>query len=291
MKTQIGFGGVVLAFFLALICYMLFVDRVPPGNVGVRVSSWGTSKGSIEVLGMGRYWNGPGYDLYLFPTFSQNVSWTRERKEEFSFQTVEGLVVGAEIGMTYHVDPSKVSVVFQSYRRGVDEITDTFVRNLVRNALVDEGSTLPVESVYGAGKVKLLANVERTVRAQVAPKGIVVERISWISDLSLPGAVTNAINAKIQATQQAQQRQNQVASAEASARIAIANARGEADSRLINAKAEAEAIQIRGDALRNNQELVNLTIAEKWNGKLPDQLITGGGQSGGPILQLLAPQK
>lgn len=273
-----------LALSAALALSLIGCSRVPPGSEGVLVDTFGGSKSSAQPVGVGYYWTGPGKDLYLFPTYSQNITWKASEGHGFSFQTVEGLVVGADIGLTYHVQPDKVGEVFVKYRRGIDEITDTFLRNFIRDALVKEASSLPVESIYGNGKVKLIQAVEDQVKRQVNGTGIVVEKISWISDLSLPAAVTQAINAKIQATQMAQQRQNEVAQAQAEAAKAVAVARGEADSRLLNAEAEAKAIQIRGDALRNNPALVSLTLAEKWDGHYPATLITSEGQ--GQILQI-----
>ncbi len=275
---------------LALACVLALsvigCSRVPPGNEGVLVDTMGGSKSNTEAVGVGYYYTGPGKELYLFPTFSQNITWKAEDGHGFAFQTVEGLVVSADIGLTYHVAPDKVDEVFVKYRRGIEEITDTFLRNYIRDALVKEASSLQVESIYGNGKVKLLQAVEDRVKAQVAPEGIVVEKISWISDLKLPPQVTGAINAKIQATQMAQQRENELRQAQAEAAKAVAVAEGESKSTILRAQAEAESIRIKGDALRENQELVTLTLAEKWNGVLPTQYLGGGGKEG-VILQLL----
>ena len=46
-------------------------------------------------------------------------------------------------------------------------------------------------------------------------------------------------------------------------------AQAEADQILIKAKAEAEAIKIKTQALSSNSKLIDLTIAEKWNGVSP----------------------
>jgi hypothetical protein len=51
-------------------------------------------------------------------------------------------------------------------------------------------------------------------------------------------------------------------------------AEGEARAKLAIARAEAEAINLRGAALRDNPSLIDLTIAERWDGKLPT---TNGG--------------
>lgn len=248
-------------------------SKVPAGNVGVKAYLLGGSKGvDTEELGPGRYWIGVNEELYLFPTFTQNYTW--QGAESISFQTVDGMAVTADIGISYAVDPTKVSAIYQKYRKGIDEITDIYLRNMVRDALVTEASILQVETVYGKGKEDLIKKVEARVRSQVAELGIVIERVYWVGTLTVPPNVTAAINAKIKATQEAQRREDQVQTATAQANIQIETAKGEAEAVRIKAEADANAIRIRGEALRENKDLVSLTIAEKWNGVLPQ--ITGG---------------
>ncbi len=127
--------------------------------------------------------------------------------------------------------------------------------------------------MYGQGKAELITEVEERVRQQVAPFGIIVERLYWAGDFRLPTTVVASIDAKIKATQFAQQRENEVAAAKAEADKEIESARGVAESRLIVAKAEADAIQIKGQALRQNPSVIELSAIEKWNGQLPQ--ITG----------------
>lgn len=266
-------------------------DKVPAGNVGVKVYLLGSSKGvDVEELSPGRYWIGINEELYLFPTFQQNYTWTYQwvddngdgkvqqdetTDESIPFQTKEGLGVSADIGITYTVDPTKVSVLFQKYRKGIDEITDGYLRNMVRDTLVNVAGSRSIEDVYGAGKEALLKEVEERVRKEVAPYGIVVEKLYWAGSPRLPRTVIDSINAKIKATQMAQQRENEVAQAKAEADKAVEEARGQAESRLINARAEADAIRIKGEALAENPKLVELSAIEKWNGVLPT--ITGSG--------------
>lgn len=52
----------------------------------------------------------------------------------------------------------------------------------------------------------------------------------------------------------------------------------EADQRIAQAKAEAEAIKIQAQAItqQGGRDYVQLQAIEKWNGKLPDQMIPGG---------------
>lgn len=257
-------------------------SKVPAGNVGIKFYLLGGDKGAdTEELGPGRYWIGVNEELYLFPTFTQNYTWTKEpidgdaADESITFQTNQGLSVNADVGISYAVDPSKVTSLFQKYRKGIEEITDTYLRNMVRDALVTAASTREIEMVYGQGKAELLAEVESRVRDQVDPLGIKIERLYWAGDFRLPPTVTTAIDAKIKATQFAQQRANEVAAAKAEADKAVEEARGVAESTLLKAKAEAEAIRIKGQALSENPRLVELSAVEKWDGKMPQ--FTGGG--------------
>lgn len=247
-------------------------DKVPAGNVGVKVYLLGGQKGvDVEELGVGRYWIGINEELYLFPTFMQNYTWVRDEAngvdESLSFQTVEGLTANADIGISYSIDPTKVTDIFQKYRRGVDEITDTFLRNMVRDALVKAAASKPIEQVYGAGKAELIATVQEDVKSQVAEIGIKIDKIYWIGDIRLPPKVIESINAKIEATQRAQQRQNEVAQARAEADKKIEEARGQAESILKVAEAQAKANQLLSESITD--ELVRYRALEKWDGVLP----------------------
>lgn len=255
-------------------------STVPAGNVGVKVYLLGGAKGvDSEELPVGRYWIGMNEQLYIFPTFMQNYVWTKgsdegsKNDESISFQTVEGMTANADVGISYQLEPDKINTIFQTYRRGVDEITDVFLRNMVRDALVKQASTKPIEYIYGAGKAELMDAVQKDVQAQVEKIGIKIDKIYWIGEIRLPQTVIDSINAKNAATQMAQQRQNEVAQARAEAEKKVAEAKGEADSILLKAKAQAEANRELASSI--TPELVQYRALDKWDGTLPR--MTGSG--------------
>lgn len=304
MKHQKGnilpaFLGVVV--IMAVLIFGIWAvaswQKVPAGNVGVHVYLLGGDKGVDNVVRpVGRHFIGWQQELYLYPTFTQNYVWTKgsdagsEGDESISFQDKQGLEISADVGIAYNVDPAQVGDLFQKYRKGVDEITDTVLRNYVRDALNTEASVLMVEQIYGTGKAGLMDRATARVKSQVEPFGIRIEKIYWIGSMRLPSGVQAALNAKIEATQKAQQRENEVAQAKAEADKAREEARGIADSQLLKAQAEAEAIRIKGEALRQNQELVELTLAERWNGQMPTTYV-GGSEGEGRILQIMTERK
>lgn len=260
--------------------------KVPAGNVGVKFDLYGGSKGVTgEVVGPGRYWLGINEELYLFPTFSQNYVWTAGEDREsptdqsITFQDKEGTQINADIGITYAVRGDKAHQVFQKYRRGIDEITNIYIRNMVRDSLNSETSKMDVSDIYGVGKEELMIRVTKRVQDQVKDIGIIVEKIYWTGAMRLPPAITAAINNKIEATQKAQQRENELQTARAQAEIARETARGEADAKITIAKGDAEANNMIRQSLTS--ELVEYTKAQKWDGKLPQ--VTG---SSSPILDI-----
>lgn len=283
LKKDYGVFGRALAV-CALVCAALSLtgcgyETVPAGNVGVKVHLYGNDKGvQAEELPVGRYWYNPWYSIiFTFPTFTQTRTWTEHNGEAMNFNSNEGMQITGEIGMTYHIDPAKVTTLFQKYRKGIDEITDLYIHNNVRDELNKTASTYPIEDIYGTKKAELLAKVQDAVTADVQKDGLIIERIYWVSSPILPQNVITSINNKIQATQQAELRQNEVAMAEAEARKEVAVAQGHAQATIADAQAKAKAIQLEGDALKDNPGLTQMRAVEKWDGKLP--IISGGGNN------------
>lgn len=268
---------VILATLFLVAC-----SDVPSGYVGIKVNLLGGDKGvDTQELGTGRYWIGWNEKLYTFPTFSQNQVWTKDETEgspnddSMTFQTIDGLEVNTDVGISYHIDPKMVSVVFQKYRKGVEEITNIYIRSAVRNALVNAASTKKIETVYGSGKTELLAEVTKSVRDQCVEFGIIIDQVYWIGRFRLPEAITQSINDKAAATQKTQQREQEIQQSKAEADKKIEEARGDAESTLLRANAEAQAITVKGKAISDNPLVIQLNSIEKWNGQLPSTMIPG----------------
>lgn len=268
---MINFRSIKVALAALAITALAACSKVPAGNVGVKFDLYGGDKGVTgEVVSPGKYWLGWNEEMYLFPTFAQNYVWTAGNDptspvdESISFQDREGTQINADIGITYAIDAAKADTVFQKYRKGVDEITDVYLRNMVRDALNSETSKLDVSEIYGPGKEELMQRVTQRVKEQVQSIGIIVEKIYWIGAMRLPPQITSAINAKIEATQKAQQRENELQTATAQAQIEREKARGEADARVIAAEGEAKANRLVAESISSG--LVSYIEAQRWNG-------------------------
>jgi len=273
---------ILLMLSLIIAVTALGCVRIQPGYRGVKVNKFGSEKGvETEEVGVGYVWLGITYSVYQFPTFTQNYVWTADSREgstddeSITMQTKEGLTIGADVGISYKIEPDKVDTVFQKYRRGVDEITDVYLRNMARDALNTICSQKEVEFVYGPGKMEILSAAEDLIREQVAPIGIDLERLYFIGSLRLPGSVVAALNAKIEAVQRAQQRENEIKEKKAEAQKKIAEARGNAESTLIEAEAQAKANKIVAASLTDT--LVQYRMIDKWDGAVPRLAGANGG--------------
>lgn len=279
IKT-IGIG----TFLAVVILVMGFKSctSVPVGSVGVKVNKLGGSKGvDTEVLGVGRYWIGWNEELHLFPTYQVNYSFTRDvtegspSNEEFTFQTREGMECGVDLGIAMHYDREKIVKMFQTYRKGEEEIRAVVVRNTIRDALNKIAGSMPVESVYGAGKGLLIDSVQKVVQTTLAPTGIIIDKISLIGSVRIPESVKEALDSKVRMTQEAQRAENEVAKATAEANIRTARAKGEADALKIKADAEAYYNQKVSSSL--TPQIVEMKRLEKWDGKYPQYYGVNGG--------------
>ncbi|AXP07793.1 putative transposase [Sinorhizobium phage phiM6] len=276
--------------------FLASCDRVPAGNVGVKVDLYGSEKGvSVQELPPGKYWVGINEELFIFPTFSQTYTWQEDNGEAISFQDKEGMPASADIGITYSIDPTKVTDIFQKYRKGVDEITNTYLRNMVRDALVKRSSNKPLDYLYGPGKSELIENVQGDVTAQVKSLGINIEKIYWVGAIQLPPEIKDRINKKNEVGQITLQRQAEVQETIAAANKKIEEARGEAesarlkaqgqaDANLAVAKADAESIRLKAEAEADGikaraqsitKELVEYETVKTWKGGVPS-VVTGG---------------
>lgn len=268
-----------LLIALLLLPLLAACDRVPPGHVGILVNLLGGEKGvDTEELPVGRYWVGINEELYLFPTFQQNAEWTQDSREgsevdeALYFQSKDGLEFSADVAVSYSFNPDMITEIFQTYRRGTDEITDVVVRNVVRDSLTKRSSSLSSEEIYGEGKVKLIDSVLADTRSSLESRGINIHTLSWMGKIRVPDLVETAINDKVSSNQKAQQRNNEIQTSIAEARKAEEAAKGEAAAIMAVAEARAKANRVLAESI--TPELVEYLKTEKWDGKLPTY--TGG---------------
>ena len=238
-------------------------DYIEPGQVGVKVTTSGGDRGiQRTLLEPGRHWLWFSERLYTFPTFVQNYVWTKERTtqsptdESIDFQSREGANINSDFGVQYSFERSRIPDIFARYRMGATEITRQTLRNEVRDALVTHASSRRIEDIIGEGKNEFMDHVLRQVRERMAPHGILIDNIYAVGRFRLAAETEAAINRRIAAAQETEQRRQQVETA-----------RMEAERQQIEAEAQARANRVIAESI--TPELVQFMAVQKWNGQLP----------------------
>ena len=138
--------------------------KVEPGYAGVRVNLYGSQRGVSSLpLVTGRVWYNPmTEEIYQFPTYMQNVVWTRSVTEgrafdeSFTANSREGVPFNFDVGVSYQMEADKVPSIFLKFREDAHTLTTVYVRNQVRDAFSIEASKMAIMDIVGPGKPHLL---------------------------------------------------------------------------------------------------------------------------------------
>lgn len=261
--------------FIAFFANIMLLQRVPAGFEGVKVINLGSNQGvQDQALPVGRHFC-PNFfcEIHLFPTFEQNISYP-----SIGFQSIEGLSLQAPIGLKYQVNLGDSPKLYQQYRKGINELNQSVFYNLVNDSLNRIASNYTASEIYAGGKQKVMSEVTEYINSRISNYGVQVEQVMWAGLILLPTEVKQGIDAKIQAKQLAEQRENEIRTQEAEAKkkIIAANAEKEAQRAVTDAEvynitqralAQAEANDIVSKSL--TQELIDYNKIEKWDGSLP----------------------
>lgn len=280
----------IVAFGVFLVIFALYAwlggTSVRTGWVGVRVNQIGSNAGVVDQeLGVGWYFPQWGSDVMRFPTTSRTEVWSDAPPASsgfgdqsnapqligpaIQFNNADGVPTRIAISMQVHVDPTRASDAVQKYRLGFQEMISGPVQRDLQDAFVRHGIRYTSDALIRQGAGNLLAEVTQTIRARLAEDGIVVDNINLVGSPALPESIMARINERIEAEQNAATQQQQVQVVEAQARQAVAAAQGEAQAAIEAARGRATAMDLEGEALRRNPNVVQLRMLERWNGLCP----------------------
>ncbi|OYW97104.1 MAG: stomatin/prohibitin-like protein [Caulobacter vibrioides] len=246
-------------------------STVEPGNVGVKIRTLGASAGvDPEPLPARWYLRGVGERIIQYPVIQRTYGYTREadergnENEEITFSDNTGLPMTADISVTLQVNPASAPNLYQTYRLSFDQLLDGPIRNDVRSAVAAEAEKVGVETLYSGGRQMVIQKAYARVAGKWSRHGVNISQLDWIGSIRYPQAIIQQMQAKTQLEQEALAAKALEAKETALANAAVAKARG-----------EAEAIRIKGEALRANPQVLQQLAIEKWNGEMPK--VTSGG--------------
>ena len=199
---------------------------IPPGYVGIVVNQFGSNKGVQDVtVATGLAWYNPiKYDIYEYPTNVQTAKWTasleegKPQNEEITFTNKDNLVISADISISYTIKADKVPSFYVKFRNdNIEDFTHGYLRNITRDAFNETGGSYSIDQIMG-DNTDFILKVREKVQKQVSEIGINIEQFGIIGAPRPPKLVTDAINAKLESTQIALRKENEIRQAEADAK-------------------------------------------------------------------------
>ncbi|HVH57309.1 MAG TPA: prohibitin family protein [Vicinamibacterales bacterium] len=184
-------GAALVLFAVLALVAANSVACVHTGHVGV-VTVFGRVTG--RTMGEGIHLVNPVARVYEL-----NIK-TQEIKERAAVPSREGLIMGLEASVLYHLDPSRAAEVLQKVGTTYSDVL--LVPNL-RSAMRAVTASNMASALYSDARDAIARQILTDLQNQVQPRGIVVENV-LLRDLQLPETLKQAIEAKQQAQQEAQ---------------------------------------------------------------------------------------
>jgi regulator of protease activity HflC (stomatin/prohibitin superfamily) len=197
------------------------------------------------------------------------------------------------VSVTFHVTPDKVEEMYSRFSGDSEAAISRLVGpHVFERTKVVFGQYTAARAI--SDRAKLNADVSQSLIQSVSYDPVFTIESTQVEDISFSQDYIRSVEDRMRAEVEVQKLQQNLAREKVQAEIAVTQAQGRANSVRAEAEAQAAAITLRGNAeataiqarakaLEGNQRLIELTQAEKWDGKLPTSMIPG---SAVPFLQL-----
>ena len=232
----------------------LSITVVPDGFAGIRVSQLsGVRPGTLYP---GVHFQTPLIDnVVLYDTREQVYSTAasataKPAGEVLTVQAREGLNLGLAVTVRYRLDPSRLTTIHQNLPQPVDEqvvgpVVSSIYRQLSPNYLTRE--------IFAVKREELRSQAADAIKTRLASDGIVVREV-LLRDIQLPADYARGLeglllkeqeNERLGTEQDIKLKEVKIAELEADAQKArdVKQAEAQAQVRVLQAKAEADAMQ------------------------------------------------
>ncbi len=235
--------GAVLVFVL-LVVMSASSYVVQPGTRGIKVT---LGKAADQFLPEGFGWKAPFVTTIVPVNVRQQ---TQAVKAECFSSDLQQVV--ADLRVLYRVPEGSVVQIYKQYS---GDPFDSLIAPRVQEAIKEVTALQTAEQIVKNReqiKQQALTSARQKIGNILTVEDIVIRNIDLSTELE------KAIEAKMVAEQQAAQ-----------AKFMQKQVQVEADTAVIRAKGEAEAIRVRGEALKLNPAFLRWQIVDRWNGRSP----------------------
>jgi len=233
-----------IAFFVALLLLNAASYVIEPGTRGLKVTLGKTQDGFLP--------EGFGFKAPFITSIVRVNVRQRTRTVTADCFSSDLQQVKMDLRVLFRIPEASVVLI---YREFAGDPFDSLIAPRVQEAIKEVTALLTAEQIVKSReeiKKKALSLATQKIGSMLVVEDIVLR------DIDLSPELEKAIEAKMVAEQQANQ-----------ARFTQVQTQIEAETAVISAKGEAEAIRVRGDALRLSPSFLRWKIVERWNGRSP----------------------
>lgn len=180
------FGAVVVVFLVSRCVTVIRAGHVGVVDVFGRVSDT-TLKAGIQFVNP------------LARVIQMSIQ-TQEIKETMDVPSKEGMTMGIEVSVLYHLDPEKAADVYRSVG---EEFSGVILEPQFRSITRGVTASYEAKALYTSEREALAQLISSELKKAVEPRGIVVESTP-MRRLTLPAKITAAIEDKLSADQESQ---------------------------------------------------------------------------------------
>jgi len=240
-----GFIGLIFMSTILSSC-----TRIDAGYEGILIKQYGTDKGVQDVnLVTGRVTYNPWTeDVEQIPLFVQTQDYPA-----FTVNDHDGSVFTVDPKISLKVMKGFAPTIYSKYRRDVEEVMATTLYNYTQDAFRIQFNKYSTNDIISK-REELENNIQSYLSKQLEAEGFHLEQLT--SGITYPPAIVEAVTAKNKAVQRSMEVENQLKTAEASAKIKI-----------VEAQADADANRLRQQTL--SPMLIQQKFIDKWNGAVP----------------------
>jgi len=227
---------------------------VPDGSAGVRIGQiWGARPGTLYP---GVHFVTPFFDsVALYDTREQvysTLAWEnpKQKGDVLTVQAREGLNIGLAVSVRYRLDPHRLNTIHANLPQPVDEevvapVVSTIYRQLAPNYVTRE--------IFALKREELRTKAAEAITTRLAADGILVREV-LLRDIRLPEEYAKGLeglllkeqeNEQLSTVQEIKQKEVKIAELEAEAQKSrdVKQAEAQAQVRVLQAKAESDAMQ------------------------------------------------
>lgn len=263
--------GIALIFVVLIVFSILFGSifvSIGAGEVGVKFNQFGGVE--EDELGEGLHIVPPWVSVTKYSVRSETYTMSGRSGEgqiagddQITALTLEGLTLGMDITVRYRLMSDEVSMIHQNLGTNYAE---KIVRPTIKSSIREVVSTKTALQVYGEERQLVAGEMLNNIGNALEGDGIIVEEV-LVRNVVLPTRVAEAIEAKLQADQDAQRMIFVKQKEQLEAERKIIEANGVANATIAQAYGEAEALKIINEQLAKNPDLINYKYIQMLQGQ------------------------